>query len=99
MRFTKQSYRAGVYFATNRLAHARNVNLSRRNDMRNSAVKVVLAAAVLIPLVVYAQPRPGPDHGYSYAADSLAEEVRSLDGTIAFLVTDVAALASASIRI
>jgi hypothetical protein len=27
--------------------------------MRNTAVKAVLAAAVLIPLVVYAQPRPG----------------------------------------
>jgi len=35
------------------------VNVFRRNDMRNTAVKAVLAASVLIPLVVYAQPRPG----------------------------------------
>src|ERR1044071_9915126 len=31
----------------------------RRNAMRSSALKVLLAAAVLIPLAVYAQPRPG----------------------------------------
>src|SRR3954451_6998417 len=31
----------------------------RRNTMKNSALKVLLAAAVLIPLAVYAQPRPG----------------------------------------
>src|ERR1043165_2167367 len=31
----------------------------RRNTMKNAALKVLLTAAVLIPLVVYAQPRPG----------------------------------------
>ena len=31
----------------------------RRNAMKNTALNVLLAAAVLIPLVVYAQPRPG----------------------------------------
>src|ERR1700719_4886685 len=31
----------------------------RRNTMKNTALKVLLAAAVLIPLAVYAQPRPG----------------------------------------
>jgi len=31
----------------------------RRNAMKNTALRVLLAAAVLIPLVVYAQPRPG----------------------------------------
>src|SRR5690349_9902796 len=31
----------------------------RRNGMKNTALKVLLAAAVLIPLAVYAQPRPG----------------------------------------
>src|SRR6266487_5355461 len=31
----------------------------RRNPMKNIALKVLLAAAVLIPLAVYAQPRPG----------------------------------------
>src|SRR5262249_50996062 len=31
----------------------------RRNAMKNTALKVLLAAAVLIPLAVYAQPRPG----------------------------------------
>src|SRR3954449_2727921 len=31
----------------------------RRNTMRSTALKVLLAAAVLIPLAVYAQPRPG----------------------------------------
>src|SRR5436189_2919314 len=31
----------------------------RRNTMKNTALKVLLAAAILIPLVVYAQPRPG----------------------------------------
>src|SRR4029450_13132124 len=31
----------------------------RRNTMKNTALKVWLAAAVLIPLVVSAQPRPG----------------------------------------
>jgi len=30
-----------------------------RNTMKSTALKVLLAAAVLIPLVVYAQPRPG----------------------------------------
>src|ERR1700759_5074009 len=30
-----------------------------RPDMKNMAFKILLAAAVLIPLVVYAQPRPG----------------------------------------
>src|SRR5204863_9666952 len=31
----------------------------RRNTMKNTALKVLLAAAILIPLAVYAQPRPG----------------------------------------
>src|SRR5262245_32789762 len=31
----------------------------RRNTMKSTALKVLLAAAVLIPLAVYAQPRPG----------------------------------------
>src|SRR5712672_4794705 len=31
----------------------------RRNTMKNTALKVLVTAAVLIPLVVYAQPRPG----------------------------------------
>src|SRR5215475_1226572 len=31
----------------------------RRNAMKNTALKVLLAAAVLIPLALYAQPRPG----------------------------------------
>src|SRR5262249_23191728 len=31
----------------------------RRNAMKHTALKILLAAAVLIPLVVYAQPRPG----------------------------------------
>src|SRR6476620_5527410 len=31
----------------------------RRNTMKNTALKVLLAAAVLIPLALYAQPRPG----------------------------------------
>src|SRR4029450_4754795 len=31
----------------------------RRNTMKNTALKVWLAAAILIPLVVSAQPRPG----------------------------------------
>src|SRR5580765_5175333 len=31
----------------------------RRSTMKNTALKGLLAAAVLIPLVVYAQPRPG----------------------------------------
>src|SRR5881275_1811775 len=31
----------------------------RRNTMKNTALKVLLAAAVLIPLAIYAQPRPG----------------------------------------
>src|SRR3954462_2840924 len=34
-------------------------NRFRRNAMKNTALKVLLAAAVLIPLAVYAQPRPG----------------------------------------
>src|SRR5439155_22363732 len=34
-------------------------NRFRRNTMKNTALKVLLAAAVLIPLAVYAQPRPG----------------------------------------
>src|SRR5262250_2552302 len=31
----------------------------RRHTMNNTALKVLLAASVLIPLAVYAQPRPG----------------------------------------
>src|ERR1044071_4012570 len=31
----------------------------RRNTMKNTALRVLLAAAVLISLLVYAQPRPG----------------------------------------
>src|SRR5437879_2284698 len=31
----------------------------RRSTMKNTALKVLLAAAILIPLAVYAQPRPG----------------------------------------
>src|ERR1051325_5331179 len=31
----------------------------RRNTMKNTALTVLLAAAVLIPLAIYAQPRPG----------------------------------------
>jgi mannose-6-phosphate isomerase-like protein (cupin superfamily) len=31
----------------------------RRNTMKNTALKVLLAAAVLIPVAVYSQPRPG----------------------------------------
>src|SRR5947208_5106466 len=31
----------------------------RRNTMKNTAQKVLLTAAVLIPVVVFAQPRPG----------------------------------------
>src|SRR5438132_9581754 len=31
----------------------------RRNTMKNTALKVLVAAAVLIPLAIYAQPRPG----------------------------------------
>src|SRR5258707_7420698 len=31
----------------------------RRNTMKNTALKVLLTAAVLIPMAVYAQPRPG----------------------------------------
>src|SRR4051794_39066905 len=31
----------------------------RRNTMRNAALKVLLAGAVLIPVALYAQPRPG----------------------------------------
>src|SRR6478672_7355896 len=34
-------------------------NMFRRSTMRNTALKVLLAAGVLIPLAVYAQPRPG----------------------------------------
>src|SRR5882672_2843440 len=34
-------------------------NTFRRNAMKNAALKVWLTAAVLIPLAVYAQPRPG----------------------------------------
>src|SRR5262245_51402280 len=37
----------------------RGDNTFRRNTMKNTALKVLLAAAVLIPLAVYAQPRPG----------------------------------------
>src|SRR3954453_14616776 len=33
--------------------------MSRRITMKRTALKVLLAAAVLIPLAVYAQPRPG----------------------------------------
>src|SRR5579862_2346874 len=31
----------------------------RRNAMKNTALKVLLSAAVLIPAAIYAQPRPG----------------------------------------
>src|SRR5712672_434807 len=31
----------------------------RRNTMKNTALKVLVTAAVLIPVAVYAQPRPG----------------------------------------
>src|ERR1700680_3502852 len=31
----------------------------RRNTMKNTALKVWLTAAVLIPVAIYAQPRPG----------------------------------------
>src|SRR3954452_10373382 len=34
-------------------------NRFRRNTMKHTALKVFLAAAILIPLAVYAQPRPG----------------------------------------
>jgi mannose-6-phosphate isomerase-like protein (cupin superfamily) len=34
-------------------------DMFRRNTMKNTALKVLLTAAVLIPLAVYAQPRPG----------------------------------------
>src|SRR4051795_3345233 len=34
-------------------------NRFRRNMMKHTALKVLLAAAILIPLAVYAQPRPG----------------------------------------
>src|SRR5204862_2630890 len=37
----------------------RGDDMFRRNTMQNTALKVLLAAAVLIPLAVYAQPRPG----------------------------------------
>src|SRR5437870_1829057 len=33
--------------------------MPRRNTMKNTALRMLLAAAVLIPLAVYAQPRPG----------------------------------------
>src|SRR5258705_12381864 len=35
------------------------INRFRRNTMKNTALRILLAAAVLIPLAVYAQPRPG----------------------------------------
>src|SRR5689334_4609820 len=31
----------------------------RRNAMKKTALKVLLAAAILIPVAIYAQPRPG----------------------------------------
>src|SRR5439155_16108897 len=34
-------------------------NRFRRNTMKNTALKVLLAAAILIPVAVIAQPRPG----------------------------------------
>src|SRR3982751_5331127 len=34
-------------------------NRFRRNTMKHTALNVLLAAAILIPLAVYAQPRPG----------------------------------------
>src|SRR5436190_14634052 len=34
-------------------------SMFRRNTMKNTALKVWLTAAVLIPVAVYAQPRPG----------------------------------------
>src|SRR5947207_12322842 len=34
-------------------------NRFRRNTMKNTALRILLAAAVMIPLAVYAQPRPG----------------------------------------
>src|SRR5204862_6860513 len=37
----------------------RGDDMFRRNIMKNTALKVLLAAAILIPLPVYAQPRPG----------------------------------------
>src|SRR5258705_1422734 len=35
------------------------INRFRRNTMKNTALRILLAAAVLIPLAVYAQPKPG----------------------------------------
>src|SRR6202158_1038963 len=37
----------------------RGDNTFRRNTMKNTALKVLLTAAVLISVAVYAQPRPG----------------------------------------
>src|SRR5437773_7034421 len=37
----------------------RGDSMFRRNTMKNTALKVWLTAAVLIPVAVYAQPRPG----------------------------------------
>src|SRR3954468_22674268 len=34
-------------------------NMFRRNTMKNTALKVLLMGAVLIPVAAYAQPRPG----------------------------------------
>src|ERR1043165_8050358 len=34
-------------------------NTLRRNSMKNAAVKSLLTAAILIPMVIHAQPRPG----------------------------------------
>src|SRR5271168_2190177 len=31
----------------------------RRNTMKNTALKLLLTAAILVPVAVYAQPRPG----------------------------------------
>src|SRR6266487_6300078 len=39
--------------------HLRGDDMFRRTTMKNTALKVLLTAAVLIPLPVYAQPRPG----------------------------------------
>src|SRR5258705_12460734 len=37
----------------------RGDNIFRRNTMNHTALKVLLAATVLIPVAIYAQPRPG----------------------------------------
>src|SRR3979490_3307974 len=35
------------------------INRFRRNTVKNTALRILLAAAFLVPLAVYAQPRPG----------------------------------------